>query len=161
MSYLIAITLILGGLLLHLAVHFARRRFARQPATLGDSDLDEEILARCSPKWLNGLALLPLPMILGGIGAIVYGCASGSVGLSRIPLYAIAVAFILYGVFLNMRSVIGGVHFGFMVRGDCYVGGAVLAFLTKSWWPLLVAWVLAWVVTLLGANRWYLPDKHS
>lgn len=71
-----------------------------------------------------------------------------------ILLYVVSGIFVLYGLSLIARSLLGGMWIGLAMRGGIYIGSAVWAFQDKSWLSLLIALVIGWVLDLLGANRW-------
>ncbi len=47
-------------------------------------------------------------------------------------------------------------HWGLLLGGMCYLAGCITAQVLSSWWPLLVAFCLAWVLRLLGLD----PDAR-
>jgi hypothetical protein len=41
---------------------------------------------------------------------------------------------------------------GLMLGGISYLLGAIIAFIFSSWWPLLIGFVLAWIVRFFGGD---------
>ena len=47
-------------------------------------------------------------------------------------------------------------HYGLFLIGLTYAGAALIAVLTKEWWPLLAGFALAWVLRIMGLD----PDPE-
>ena len=46
-------------------------------------------------------------------------------------------------------------HIGLDLGAACFLGGAIGAATLEKWWPLIAAFVLAWVIRLLGGDPGY------
>jgi hypothetical protein len=43
-------------------------------------------------------------------------------------------------------------HPGLVLMASCYGTGAVLSVMLMHWWPLVVAFVLAWIMRMMGLD---------
>lgn len=50
-------------------------------------------------------------------------------------------------------------HYGLFLMGITYATGAALSVMLTHWWPLLAAFVLAWVLRLMGLDPG--PDEKQ
>ncbi|MBD3617456.1 MAG: hypothetical protein HUJ22_12880 [Gracilimonas sp.] len=145
MIYIFGITSIILGVFLTNIVSKVRDNNVSQYVSKGDLvDLqlnktnEEDLRAKYSPGWLNLLALLPLPLVLGGMGVIIYNLWQTEILWVKIAL--------VYGL-------IGLIYANYHVKNiDVGASGQVVTFLSVSvLWPLVV---------LLYIGK-YLWDKRS
>ena len=43
-------------------------------------------------------------------------------------------------------------HVGLDVGAVCFLAGAIAAVNLEEWWPVILAFVMAWIVRLMGGN---------
>jgi predicted membrane channel-forming protein YqfA (hemolysin III family) len=71
----------------------------------------------------------------------------------KIVFYILIGLFALFGIgTLNTASQLKFRHFGLILGGLCYLGGAIGAYTLDSWWPFLIGFGLAWVIRFLGGD---------
>jgi hypothetical protein len=89
-------------------------------------------------KWIVGSLLL----------AVVAAIASG-----RVPILWVVYCFA--GLFVSMGLALFFAfarkrHYGLLVLGITYTSSAILAIVTKEWWPLVAGFALAWALRAMG-----------
>ena len=53
-------------------------------------------------------------------------------------------------------------HFGLLMMATTYASSGVLAFALPHWWPLVVGFVLVWLLRLIGLEpKVELPDEED
>lgn len=89
-------------------------------------------------KWIVGGLLL----------AVVASVVSGRVPVVWV-VYSFAVLFISMGLALFF-AFSRNKHYGLLVLGITYASSAILAIVTKEWWPLVAGFALAWALRMMG-----------
>jgi hypothetical protein len=96
-------------------------------------------------KWLIG------GLVLG----VVWAVASGRVPIVWV-VYCFAVLFLSMGLavfFAFMRNR----HYGLLTMGITYTAAAILAIVTREWWPLVAGFALVWALRMMGME----PEPES
>lgn len=68
-----------------------------------------------------------------------------------ILLYVVACTFGLMGLGL-LSGFAASKHVGLLLAGLVFLGAAVVSILLMSWWPFPIAFILAWILRLLGLD---------
>lgn len=74
----------------------------------------------------------------------------------QIALYIVAGLFFLMGIGIFLNAMYSKFrHLGLNLGAACYLLGAVGAFKLNQWWPLIVAFMVAWLFRSLGGDPGY------
>jgi len=72
----------------------------------------------------------------------------------RIILFVADVVVLMMGIGL-FTTYSQSKHVGILLAAFLAVGSATLSFLLGAWWPLVVGFVLAWILRLIGGDPGY------
>jgi hypothetical protein len=71
----------------------------------------------------------------------------------KIIFYILVGVFALLGIgILNTAKASLSKSFGLILGGLSYLGAAVIAYATSSWWPFVIGFGLAWGIRILGGE---------
>jgi hypothetical protein len=96
-------------------------------------------------KWLIG------GLVLG----VVWAVASGRVPIVWV-VYCFAALFLSMGLAVFFAFARNR-HYGLLVMGIAYTAAAILAIVTREWWPLVAGFAVAWALRAMGME----PDPEE
>lgn len=72
-------------------------------------------------------------------------------------LFAAGFGFMAAALFFAYRR---SRHYGLFLIGLTYAGAAIIAVVTKDWWPLLAGFAVAWLLRIMGLDPDPARDKR-